>query len=77
MLTGRSKLAARYTGPARIVRVLTPVSFIVRDNDGHQFQVHSRFLKPVYQRIGGGTWRLGKAKALPEFGSVRLSLTPF
>ncbi len=50
VLNGRSKLTARYTGPARIVQVLTPVSFIVRHDDGHQLQVHSTSLKPVYQR---------------------------
>ena len=50
VLTGRSKLMARYTGPASIVQVLTPVSFLVRYDDGRQVQVHSSSLKPVYNR---------------------------
>lgn len=50
VLYGRSKFSARYTGPARIVQVLTPVSFLVCYDDGHQLQVHSSSLKPVYQR---------------------------
>jgi hypothetical protein len=51
VLTGRSKLDARYTGPVRIIQVLTPVSFIVQNDADHQFQVHSSSIKPVYQNI--------------------------
>ncbi len=29
----------------------------------------------VYALIGGGTWRLDKARALPRLGTNRLSLT--
>jgi transposase InsO family protein len=50
VLNGRSKLTARYTGPARIVQVLTPVSFLVSYDDGRELQVHSSSLRPVYHR---------------------------
>jgi transposase InsO family protein len=50
ILHGRSKLGARYYGPGRITQVLTPVSYMVEDDTGRSFQVHSSTLKPVYPR---------------------------
>ncbi|CAF3104286.1 unnamed protein product [Rotaria sp. Silwood2] len=47
---GRNKLDARYTGPVRIIQVLSPVSFIVEDDNFQRFQVHSNNLKRVYSR---------------------------
>ena len=46
----RTKFDARYTGPAKIVQILSPVSFIVKDQNPQQFQVHSNTLKRVYLR---------------------------
>ena len=46
----RSKFNTRYTGPAKIVQILSPVSFIVKDKNSQQFQVHSNTLKRVYPR---------------------------
>ena len=50
IFVGRHKLTARYTGPARIIRILSPVSFIVEDESLQQFQVHSNNIKRVYSR---------------------------
>ncbi|CAF3462571.1 unnamed protein product, partial [Rotaria socialis] len=50
IFVGRHKLKARYTGPARIIRILSPVSFIVEDEHLQQFQVHSNNIRRVYSR---------------------------
>ncbi|CAF4653284.1 unnamed protein product, partial [Rotaria sp. Silwood2] len=50
IFVGRHKLKARYTGPARIIRILSPVSFIVEDDKFQQFQVHSNNIRRVYSR---------------------------
>ncbi|CAF5142228.1 unnamed protein product, partial [Rotaria magnacalcarata] len=50
IFVGRHKLEARYTGPARIIRILSPVSFIVEDEHLQQFQVHSNNIRRVYSR---------------------------
>ncbi|CAF4927133.1 unnamed protein product, partial [Rotaria socialis] len=50
IFSNRTKFDARYTGPVRIVRVLSPVSYIVEDPDLRQFQVHSNNIKRVYPR---------------------------
>ncbi|CAF5007720.1 unnamed protein product, partial [Rotaria sp. Silwood1] len=50
LVMGRNKLDARYTGFVRIIKVLSPVSFIVEDTHSQQFQVHSQHLKRVYSR---------------------------
>ncbi|CAF3900736.1 unnamed protein product, partial [Rotaria sp. Silwood1] len=47
---GRNKLDARYTGPVRIIQVLSSVSFVVEDDNFQRFQVHSNNLKRVYSR---------------------------
>ncbi|CAF4388613.1 unnamed protein product [Rotaria sp. Silwood2] len=50
IVSGRTKLDARYTGPVRIVQILSPVSYIVEDHDSQRFQVHSNNIKHVYSR---------------------------
>ncbi|CAF1585684.1 unnamed protein product [Rotaria magnacalcarata] len=44
----RGKPDARYSGLVRIVQVLSPVSFIVEDQNFQTFQVHSNNIKRVY-----------------------------
>ncbi|CAF4084341.1 unnamed protein product [Rotaria sordida] len=39
---GRTKLAARYTGPTRIVQIISPVSFIVEDENLQRFQYYKQ-----------------------------------
>ncbi|CAF1317570.1 unnamed protein product [Rotaria sordida] len=50
IFVGRHKLKARYTGPARIIRIFSPVSFIVEDDKFQRFQVHSNNIRRVYSR---------------------------
>ncbi|CAF4532675.1 unnamed protein product, partial [Rotaria sp. Silwood2] len=50
VFVGRHKLKARYTGPVRIVRILSPLSFMVEDEHLQQFQVHSNNIRRVYSR---------------------------
>ena len=50
LLIGRSKLDPRYTGPVRIVQLLSPVSFIFEDQNFQRLQVHSNTIKRVYPR---------------------------
>ena len=50
LLVGCSKLDPRYTGPARIIQVLSPVSFIVEDQNFQRLQVHFNTIKRVYPR---------------------------
>ncbi|CAM4748265.1 unnamed protein product [Rotaria magnacalcarata] len=45
ILVERHKLKARYTGPARIIRILSSISFIVEDDNLQQFQVHSNNIR--------------------------------
>ena len=47
---GRHKLTARYTGSVRIIRILSPFTFIVEDENLQQFQVHSNDIRRVYSR---------------------------
>ncbi|CAM4846469.1 unnamed protein product, partial [Rotaria magnacalcarata] len=48
ILVDRGKPDARYSGLVRIVQVLSPVSFIVEDQNFQTFQVHSNNIKRVY-----------------------------
>ncbi|CAF1530838.1 unnamed protein product [Rotaria magnacalcarata] len=50
ILVGRHKLTARYIDPARIIQILSPVSFIVEDDTLQQFQAHSNNIRRVYSR---------------------------
>ncbi|CAF4830072.1 unnamed protein product, partial [Rotaria sp. Silwood1] len=50
VFVGRHKLQAQYTGPVRIVRILSLLSFIVEDEHLQQFQVHSNNMRRVYSR---------------------------
>ncbi|CAF3331717.1 unnamed protein product [Rotaria socialis] len=50
ILVERQKLKARYIGPVRIIRILSPVSFIAEDDNLQQFQVHSNNIRCVYFR---------------------------
>ncbi|CAF1364975.1 unnamed protein product [Rotaria sordida] len=49
---GRNKLDAQYTGPVRIIQVLSPVSFLVEDDNFRRFQIGTP-LRPIVAAIHG------------------------
>ena len=50
VLVGLHKLTARCTDPVRIIRILSPVTFIVEDENLQQLQMHSNDIRRVHSR---------------------------